>query len=228
MKLETIDTYEIGMQTLVGCDTSKSPPYKRGNCFSLETKKYINREEGYGEGNKSYRILNFYVENLKFALKNKLIEWPIKIHPLSDNCAVIHDERIPNDWYSEKFCTCCCPFDLLPFNQKLVELRDRACGASHVCSADMRLKYFNLNLRSHWELPKNENDNIEHRAIKFWPTTEEQKQKIGELKDVMKSVAELFPETFLGANCFSISNDSRNSEKEERLSTTIYFGYRDL
>lgn len=115
MEFKTIEATEIGSQTLVGY----SGPYPRpsGNCFSLKA-----------EGN-YYKILNFGAENLNYALNNGLITWPIRIHPLSENHAVIHDERIPHNWYQDRFCNLCTPKDLLPITQQLHNHLDILSGA---------------------------------------------------------------------------------------------------
>lgn len=103
--------------TLVGVNTSKFP-VSRGNCFSVNT-----------ESGKEYRIVNFSVENLEYGLKKKFIEWPIKILPLSDYVAVIHDERIDEAYFDNRYCEVCCPKDLLPPQQRLAHERAIACGA---------------------------------------------------------------------------------------------------
>jgi len=82
-------------------------PMKRGNCFSVST----------DDGN--FKILNFNHENLEKLLSDNIISWPIKISPLSNSHAIVCDYRIPNEWYSERLCEVCTPFDLLPLPQKL-------------------------------------------------------------------------------------------------------------
>jgi hypothetical protein len=109
-----IDAVEIGEQTLVG--SFGDFPRKHGNCFGLIT------EEG-----KNYRIVNFIVENLEEALERGL-EWPIKIIPITERTAIIHDERIPHDWYMDRWCEVCCPHDLLPIPQKLRQDREIKYG----------------------------------------------------------------------------------------------------
>lgn len=73
-----------------------------GNCFSVLDKK--------GE---KYNIVNFYHENIE------KVEFPIKIRVLGGNTAIIADEKINDDLYNDRFCTCCCPKNLLPLPQKL-------------------------------------------------------------------------------------------------------------
>ena len=101
-----IEEYEsfsnITTTTLVGY-SSNSFPMKRGNCFWVETDK----------GN-SYNILNFNYENLKYLIYEKKVSYPIKILKISDKHAVICDSQIPLDYYSDDFCTVCCPKQYLP------------------------------------------------------------------------------------------------------------------
>lgn len=95
---------KLTLQTLIG--PSKGYPVKRGNCFSIEC-----------DDGKEYRIVNFNVENYEKCIELGVDN--IHIKPLSDKIAIIHDERIPENWYDEKYCTTCCPFDLLPEPQKM-------------------------------------------------------------------------------------------------------------
>lgn len=92
-------------------------PLHRGNCFSVSV-----------EGETThYRIVNFYLENLKEAIKRG-ITWPVQIKVLKGNYAVIHDSRIPDDWYRKSFCEICCPTDLLPITQLLMHERQNESG----------------------------------------------------------------------------------------------------
>jgi hypothetical protein len=103
--IETINASSITSSTLVGVAKSK-PPYKNGNCFSLACGK---REE--------YRIVNFNLENLKHLLRCGLT-WPVKISKISDRLAILHDERIPDEFYDKEYCEVCCKKDLLPVTQQ--------------------------------------------------------------------------------------------------------------
>jgi hypothetical protein len=47
------------------------------------------------------------------------LEYPVKIIPISKRQAIIHDSRIPFNWYDDKWCTVCCPDKLLPIPQQL-------------------------------------------------------------------------------------------------------------
>lgn len=107
-----IDTKSIGFQTLVGYCTKKYPIVNGGNCFSLET------------DNKNIRIVNFGVENLKHLLKEKILDWPVKVFPITETLGAILDKRVPKEYYWTKFCSICCPFEYLPTTQKL-ELWDQ-------------------------------------------------------------------------------------------------------
>ena len=102
---DTIPADCITTQTLVG--SYGKFPRQFGNCFSVRA------------CGKEYRILNFKVENLEHLIEKRGLSWPVQIHVLSDDCAVLHDSRIPHDFYSSEFCACCTPYDLLPLQQKL-------------------------------------------------------------------------------------------------------------
>ena len=102
----------ITIVTLVGI-LKDNYPLTDGNCFSVNVENEV----------KDYRIVNFGYENLKELLRQGLT-WPIKIKILSGRTAIIHDYRIPDDWYFEHFCGVCCPQSLLPVNQQVQ--RERA------------------------------------------------------------------------------------------------------
>jgi hypothetical protein len=91
-------------------------PRKQGNCFSV-----------LASDGKCYRIVNFLHENLE-QLNALGIVFPVQIRALSDGVAVIHDSRIPDEWYSSRFCEMCCPDSLLPLPQLLAHARQEACG----------------------------------------------------------------------------------------------------
>jgi hypothetical protein len=107
----------ITTTTLVGVCTHRYP-VPHGNCFSVKVK---------GE-EKDYRIVNFYCENLEHLIKEKLLEWPINIVKLCDRTAFIHDIRIPDCYYTDRFCEICCPRDFLPLPQQLRIQRDLESG----------------------------------------------------------------------------------------------------
>lgn len=115
-QFNTVDGLQAICTTYVGY-FSKDFPMSNGNCFSIKTKEH------------QYKILNFGYENLEHLLVQKQIDlitdldWPIQIHPVSDNHAVIHDDRIPHDYYDKDFCTICTPFELLPLPQQLYRAR---------------------------------------------------------------------------------------------------------
>lgn len=85
---------------------------ERGNCFSLCNKN--------GD---DYKIVNFGLENLEHLLHIGVLSYPVKVLPLSEGVALMLDERIPKSYYQQTFCSICCPFDLLPTNQKHEEYR---------------------------------------------------------------------------------------------------------
>lgn len=110
--------------TLIGIDRTGPYPLKTGNCFSVMTEK-----------NEEYRIVNFNHENYREMLKRG-IELPIRILPLSDKVAIVHDYRIPNDWYDEKWCEVCCPDHLLPINQRMKIRREYEGGIRIATESD--------------------------------------------------------------------------------------------
>jgi len=88
-------------------------PMERGNCFSVSV-----------EDERDYRIINFNYENLKKLIEDSVVSFPLKISKLSEGIAIIADERIPDEWYSKRFCETCTPSDLLPVPQKLKHFLD--------------------------------------------------------------------------------------------------------
>ena len=88
------------------------PPHDRGNCFSVRA----------DDGNE-YKIVNFVHENLE-ALIAAGLTWPTGIRVLEGRTAVIHDRRIPHNWYQSRFCEVCCPRSLLPLPQTLRHERE--------------------------------------------------------------------------------------------------------
>jgi hypothetical protein len=85
------------MKSIVGIGTSNPPPYSFGNYFGLSC---------------GLRVLNFWAENLQAAqplfLQDGLVQ--IRVWTWHDDTgrerkvAVIHDPRIPGDWYHNKLC----------------------------------------------------------------------------------------------------------------------------
>jgi hypothetical protein len=106
---------ELAGMTMVGA-YSDTYPYESGNCFSV-----------IASDGKEYKIVNFAAENFE-ALHQFDCKLPVKIRVLSERHAVIHDERIPDDWYQGKFCEVCCPERLLPIPQQLRIEREKAQG----------------------------------------------------------------------------------------------------
>lgn len=93
--------------TLIGVLRNKFPLPHRGNCFSVATKR------------REFRIVNFYLENLEELIKRGL-NFPVKIIPICKSMAIIHDERIPAEWYNLEWCETCCRSELLPIPQRLI------------------------------------------------------------------------------------------------------------
>lgn len=118
MTAETVDpvALQITSHTLVGVYTAGGFPVAHGNCFNVLC-----------SDGKERAIVNVALENLEEAIKRG-VTWPIKIKRLSDRHAVIHDERIPDNWYGSGFCEICCPKELLPVDQLLAHERQIARG----------------------------------------------------------------------------------------------------
>ena len=100
----------VTSHTLVG--VWGDPPLSHGNCFSMTAE----------DGNE-YDIVNFVYENLE-ALQAAGLTWPVDIRVLAGRIAVVHDRRIPHDWYQVRFCEVCCPKALLPLPQTLRHERE--------------------------------------------------------------------------------------------------------
>ena len=113
-----INAVRVTTTTLVGYDRKAKFPIDRGNCFSMQA-----------EDGTDYRIVNFIHENLEEAIRLG-ITYPIKIQPLAKESAVaiIIDERIPDAWYSVRYCECCCPDVLLPHPQRMAHKRQEIRG----------------------------------------------------------------------------------------------------
>jgi len=104
-------------------------PMESGNCFSVET-----------DDGRHYRIVNFVYENMKEAFRRGTsddrwrpgVEWPLKCLEIGNGTAIVHDLRIPTDWYAQRWCECCCPHDLLPMPQRLTTALRRESGEETV------------------------------------------------------------------------------------------------
>lgn len=110
--------------TLVGICIDNYP-VSSGNCFSVHTKS--------GD----YRIVNFSHENLEEIIRRG-INFPMTILTISNRVALIHDERIPNNWYDMRYCEVCCPEQLLPIQQQLTHDREEKQGVRKVSSNVLR------------------------------------------------------------------------------------------
>jgi hypothetical protein len=107
--LSIINATAVTSQTLVGHFFDEEQGlYPSGNCFSMKD-----------ENGDTYKILNFGIENLDLLLEMGILEFPVKIHPLSERHAVILDERIPNRFYWSSLCSSCTPIELLPIPQRI-------------------------------------------------------------------------------------------------------------
>lgn len=132
MNLELGEAIGIGIQTLVGVDTSEYPT-RDGNCFSVMVKDHP--DNGIDEADNRLdigetRIVNFGVENLRRLLEVGVLEWPIQIAFLDESkrTGIIHDERIPGEWYDKHYCETCCPDYLLPLPQQAANDIDERAG----------------------------------------------------------------------------------------------------
>lgn len=123
-----LDAVRIVSYSSVYADVSKYP-VERGNYFSVSTSNSI-----------QYSILNFYVENLIEVIRRG-IKWPIKIMLMSNSHAVIHDERIPDSWYCERFIETCAPIGILPIPQRLTHLRQIARGQRNETERGIKIDF---------------------------------------------------------------------------------------
>lgn len=73
-----------------------------------------------------------------------MISFPINISVLRDSIAIICDERIPNEWYSNKFCETCTPQDLLPIPQRLKHILDIKRGLREEREIEINGKKLNM------------------------------------------------------------------------------------
>jgi len=106
-----VNGVEIGCSTLLGVNTSKFP-VSRGNCFSMKA-----------DNGKSYRVVNFYLENLEEGIRRGKLTLPVRLYILGDpstgGSAVIYDTRIPEGWYNDEFCPSCTPYEFQSFTQRM-------------------------------------------------------------------------------------------------------------
>jgi len=114
--MDTEKAVAITSQTLVGIGGERGFPFQHGNCFSVRT-----------EEDKIYKIVNFCAENLE-ELVHRGLEFPFQILPLSEHVALIHDSRIPDNWYQHRYCEVCCPEELLPHPQQMAHKRQEERG----------------------------------------------------------------------------------------------------
>lgn len=117
----------ISTTTLLGVVTKKYP-VSHGNCFSMVA-----------DNGKSYNIVNFVCENLEEAIRREKLTLPVTLHILGDvdnsKTAIMYDERIPTQWYSNKFCSVCTPVHLLPTCQLIERGLDIKSGRLRVNGA---------------------------------------------------------------------------------------------
>lgn len=106
-----VNGVEVTCSTLLGVNKSKFP-VRHGNCFSMKA-----------DNGHSYRIVNFYLENLEEGIRRGKMTLPVRLYILSDpsegGVAIIFDPKIPTSWYSDRFCETCTPVKFLPFPQRV-------------------------------------------------------------------------------------------------------------
>ena len=115
-------------------------PMERGNCFSVSV-----------DDERDYRIINFNYENLEKLIEDSVVSFPLKISKLSEGIAIIADERIPDEWYSKRFCETCTPSDLLPVPQKLKHFLDIERGVREEKEIEIdgrKMKMVSINVES--------------------------------------------------------------------------------
>ena len=105
----------ITHHTLVGV-LGNTFPRKGGNCFGVAL-----------EDGRDVQIVNFILENLQELLKRGL-KWPIKVELLTEHEGIVIDERIPDNWYNDAYCSVCTPFEFLNHCQKKKHERAIARG----------------------------------------------------------------------------------------------------
>ena len=103
---ERLTIKQIGSVTLVGVDTS-SYPVHHGNCFDVVC-----------DDGKNYRISNFSYENYSEVTQRFELS-DVKVSIIGKRNAIIADERIPTEWYDQRWCSICTPSNLLPPQQQL-------------------------------------------------------------------------------------------------------------
>jgi hypothetical protein len=133
-------------------------PMERGNCFSVSV-----------DDERDYRIINFNYENLEKLIEDSVVSFPLKISKLSEGIAIIADGRIPDEWYSKRFCETCTPSDLLPVTQKLKHFLDIERGIRKETEIEIegrKMKMVSINVESKivhvpWKIETRSEEDIE-------------------------------------------------------------------
>lgn len=135
----------ITSETMVGVDT-RYIPVRRGNCFSISSEQSNTQKHDYS---KDYRVLNFFAENLRELIKQKKIDWPVKVL-VNDTyrVALINDERIEDNWYQKHFCETCTPECFFPLPQLLRHKRQEARGEREVIVCDNGMKMIKQTIKT--------------------------------------------------------------------------------
>jgi hypothetical protein len=105
-ELETKEAVACGEVSCVGF-LNQTFPSAWGNYFSL-----VDSEDNY------YKIINFHHENFDELFRTGVIEYPVNMKVLEKGFAMLHDIRIPNEWYMTKTMTTTVPVKYYTIHQK--------------------------------------------------------------------------------------------------------------
>jgi hypothetical protein len=188
--------------TLVGVLGDKFP-LRHGNCFSVKT----------DDGEK--KIVNFFYENLKHLIDNGLT-FPINIESISKHHAIIHDDRIPEDFYETRYCEVCCPTHLLPIPQQKARERLISSGKLMVKQCgDYILEKMNVEAKMHPLKVKFTLEQHVPMEVKIVEDLKANPEFTNELLDVLKNDSP--NETTLKAIDESRNNTLQQFENEDEL-----------
>jgi hypothetical protein len=87
--LKTAHAERLGYTSLVGYSWKTPFPHNSGNYFSLMI------------DSRSYEIANFWWEDLEHLIQTGVVTFPIMCKILDDRWAIIYDDRVPENYYSE-------------------------------------------------------------------------------------------------------------------------------
>lgn len=114
--METKEAVGVGFVSCVGIIAREEDyPLNHGNYFFLHT----------GDGHE-YEIANFWFEDFEMVIKRENIKYPIPIKILNERWAIIHDHRIPHNWYYDSI-SYRAPKEFWPLNKLAERQRDIRC-----------------------------------------------------------------------------------------------------